>query len=407
MQDQREEYMTTETLREGAAEPGNTTANIPKKGKKKIILIIIIALLLVLAAFRLVSALRPAEVAEIPPVNVTITQVERSSVYAAAPLTGRVQSVNEAAIVPLVSGEVTAVNVELGDYVEKGTVLFTIDRTQMNASYNQALSGRAQAQAAVTQATGSLESVKKAYEGMQALYEQGAVSQKDYEDTLHGYEAAEQGLAAARAALAAANAGLSSASEGLSYCAPKAPISGYVTSVNVSVGGLASQAAPAVTLADTSELEINTTVSEYLISKLAQGDSVEITVSVLPGQSFSGLVKALSPAPSLGTLTYPATISIDDPENLIRAGMFAEIQIVADKRDSVLCLPSAAVFIKAGQSTVATLDADGLPSLRQVTTGLDNGETVEIVDGLKEGETVIITGQQYITEGVAVNVLGQ
>ena len=85
--------------------------------------------------------------------------------------------------------------------------------------------------------------------------------------------------------------------------------------------------------------------------------------------------------------------------------MFAEVHIVSDSRENVVCIPSDAVFIKGERSIVAVLDDQNIPTLKTVETGLDNGEFVEIISGLEAGETLVITGQQYVVEGTPVNIV--
>jgi RND family efflux transporter MFP subunit len=163
---------------------------------------------------------------------------------------------------------------------------------------------------------------------------------------------------------------------------------------------------PAVTVADVSALEINTTISEYLISKVHVGDPVDIYIKSLSNEPFPGGITALSPAPATGTLTYPVTISVTDGSGVIKAGMFAEVQIISDKKELVLCIPSDAVFIKSGEAKVVVLNGT-IPSLVTVTTGLDNGTLVEITNGLEAGDTIVTSGQHYVIEGEAVNIISK
>lgn len=348
------------------------------KSRKLWILIILIVAVSVLGVYRIIDANRPAIVAEANPVNVTIETVDYGSIYATSPLTGRIDPIESASIIPMTAGEVISVNVGLGDYVKKGAILFELDKTQMATSYNQAKLG--------------YDSAKSDYDRLSLLYKEGAISQQQYQGAKTQLDVAKQSL--------------NVAAEALSYCTVNSPIDGYVTSVNVAVGGLASQAMPAVTVADVSALEINTTISEYLISKVHVGDPVDIYIKSLSQQPYSGIITALSPAPATGTLTYPVTISLTDEVGVIKAGMFAEVQIVSDKKEQVLCIPSDSVFIKSGESMVAVLDGT-IPHLVSVTTGLDNGVLVEITDGLEAGDLIVTSGQQYVVEGEAVNIISE
>jgi multidrug efflux pump subunit AcrA (membrane-fusion protein) len=87
------------------------------------------------------------------------------------------------------------------------------------------------------------------------------------------------------------------------------------------------------------------------------------------------------------------------------AGMFAEILIVADERDMVLCVPSDAVIIRGGRTFVVVLDNSNIPEFRDVTIGLDNGIYAEILSGVYVGETIVTSGQHFVEEGTEVNVV--
>jgi RND family efflux transporter MFP subunit len=226
---------------------------------------------------------------------------------------------------------------------------------------------------------------------MSALYSEGAVS-------LTAFEQAQTQFVAARESLNAA-------SNAYSNCTVTSPIDGYVTSISVTVGSLAAPGAPAATIADVSELKINTTVSEYLAPRIKTGDPVEIRIATLGNRLFEGTITAISPAPAAGSLTYPVTVSVEDEGGEVMAGMFAEIIIISDEKDMVVCVPSDTVIIKSGISIVVVLDGENIVEFREVTSGIDNGEFVEITSGLSPGETVVISGQQYAKDGHAVNII--
>lgn len=356
---------------------GSPEENPPKKrNRRKIILILIGIILIAIIALRFIQTFSPAPEEAPQLANVTTDQVRYGSLEAQSPLTGRVEPKEEVTILPSAGGEVTAVYVSLGDRVNKGDLLFTIEGVQIAASYNQAKA--------------ALDLAKRTFDNMKVLYGEGAVSQNDYEQARVQYESAV--------------ASFTTASDAYSNTRVTAPISGYVTSINVSPGSTAAPGSPAATLADVSSLRIKTTISEFLAGRIQQGDPVEIIISTLGSEPIKGTVDALSPAPAQGTLTYPVEFSIQDPEGIVKAGMFAEIRIVSDERTDVLMVPSKAVIIKNGEASVVVLK-DKIPSFQSVKTGLDNGEWTEIISGLKEGETIVVEGQQFVTEGQEVNII--
>ena len=337
---------------------------------------VIAALVFILAAIVIVrliaftvGSMNPT-VAESEAIGVKVMTAEYTDISSTVPLSGRIAPAEETAIVPMASGQVTAVHVKVGDYVKAGTLLFEIDKGQVATTYNQA-------KAAYDLAANS-------YNNMKTLYLEGAISKSDF-------DAAEVQYISARESYNAA-------AEAYSYYNVTSPIDGYVTSLSVAVGDIAGQQM-AASVANTDELKIETTVSEYI------GDEVDVYVSTLGDTPYKGTVTAFSPAPALGTLTYPITITLDNESGDLMSGMFAEVKFTAEEADDTICIPSDAVIMKNGKSVAVIIDEDLIPSFREVETGIDNGEFVEILSGIKEGETVVISGQNFVEEGIAVRII--
>jgi RND family efflux transporter MFP subunit len=345
----------------------------------KWIIALFVIVLLAIAGFRIAAdRLAPQESAEEAFVNVRVTSAVVTDINSNSILTGRLEAAEEAIVIPKMAGEVTRVYAELGKRVKKGDRLFEMDRTQMAISVNQA-------KIAYDDAVTNLERIK-------TLYEEGAVA-------LQMYEQAQTAFNMAREAYAAA-------SDAIGNAVVTAPISGHVTSVNVSVGGLVSQASPAVTISNIDRLEINTGLSENMINKVKIGDKVEVRVkSVSEDSAFDGTVTALAPAPATGSLTYPIVITLESPDEAVKPGMFAEVVIAADRAAGVLAVPSNAVFIRAGRQMVISLDDADKVVLNDVITGVDNGEFIEIKSGLQEGDRVVTEGQSYLNTSSKVNIV--
>lgn len=336
------------------------------------IIFILFALIFVYRAgvFFFVPAVQDAD----PVINVRATEAAVESIALTSPLTGRVQPVEEVAIIPMAAGRVTAVHVAVGDQVSAGDLLFEIDKGQVSASYNQAKE--------------AYDSAASAFKRMELLYSEGAISKQDFESAQMQYISAKESFNAA------ANA--------YGYYNVTSPIDGYVTSLSVSVGTTIGQTM-AASVANIDELIIETTVSEALASKVKTGEKVDVYIDSLD-KMFVGTITSFSPIPSMGTLTYPLTITMDPSQDLF-AGMFAEVRLLSEQVEMALCIPSEAVMIKNGIAVVAVVDSQGFPSFKEVTTGIDNGEKVEILSGLSEGERVIYSGQQYVAAGVQVNLV--
>ncbi len=363
-----------------------------KKSSKKKIIGIIAIVVIVLAGIRIITlkdSSTPPQISD-KSINVKTTKVIRTDLEVTTPLSGRIQPVKEASIVPLISGEVTKVHVSLGTKVSKGSPLFELDKEQMQNAYNQALAGYNQANAAYSNA-------KSDFERVELLYNEGAVSKQQYEQSQLHYNNSLQ-------ALTQAQSSLDNAEDALDNCIVTSPIDGHVTLINVNEGEIASQAMAAAAVANLDTVEIETSISENLINRVQIGDPVKVLVKSASDEEFNGTISELSPAPAQGSLTYPLKVSINNDEAIIKSGMFAEIKIVSEKKENVLAIPSDSVMIKGGETVVAVLEGDH-NTFKKVLTGIDSGEYVEIIQGLNEGDTVITDGQYYLDEGSKVTVI--
>ena len=351
---------------------------IKKLSKKQKIILAIVVVFVLIGAFRIVSnRLEDKSAVTSDVINIKVTTAAITTLENTSPLTGRLEPIEEVTIIPKAMGEVTGVNVELGQKVTKGTVLFELDKTQVATSYNQAKASYADAQLNLNR--------------METLYQEGAVSLQQYEQAKTAYTVAKESYTAA--------------SDGMSNYIVTSPIDGYVTSINVDVGGIASQSAPAATIANIDRLEIDTSISEAIINKIKVGDKVDVLVSSVSDKPFSGTVTALSPAPAVGSLTYPMKVTLDNATDEVKPGMFAEVVITSDKTSGVIALPSNAVLIKSGKTVVATIQDGKKVVFNEVVVGVDNGNLAEIKSGIKAGDVVVVEGQYYLEENSEFEII--
>ena len=402
----------------------------PRHRVGKIIIVVALLALLGLVGYRVYDHfIADGGAAENSAVTVKVAVASEGEIYVESPITAKVEAIQEAAILPVVAGKVTSVNYKEGDYVKKGAVLLTVDDTQAKAQVEQAKAAMTQMESAVTQAKTAVEQANTGVEQAKAmldvaeadferyktLYEEGVISQQQYEsaqlqvtNAQAQYANAQSQQVTAQAQVTSvqaqadsAKAAYQSAQESLSYYSVTAPISGYLTSFSATTGGVVGQAVVG-NIADTSELVVNTTVSEALTGKINEGDIVDVYISSL-NETVKGTVTTFTKVPAPNTVTYPITITIKNPDSDILAGMFVEVRVKSDYKAYAVKVPSDAVMIKNGEPIVVTV-VDGLPVFNTVVTGIDNGEEVEIVTGIKKGDVVITSGQQYVREGEEVNI---
>lgn len=351
---------------------------IRKLSRKQKIILVIVAVFVLTGAFRVISnRLEDKTAVTSDVINIKVTTASLTTLENTSPLTGRLEPIEEVTIIPKAVGEVTSVNVELGQKVSKGTVLFELDKTQVATTFNQAKASYADAQLNLSR--------------METLYKEGAVSLQQYEQAKIAYTVAKETY--------------TSASDGIGNYTVTSPIDGYITSINVDKGGIASQAVAAATIANIDKLEIETSVSEAIINNIKVGDKVNVLVSSVSSDPFPGTITALSPAPAVGSLTYPMKVTLDNESVSIKPGMFAEVIITSDKTEDVIALPSASVMIKSGKTVVAVIEDGKKVVFKEVIVGVDNGQLAEIKSGIKVGDTVVIEGQYYLEENSEFSII--
>ena len=374
-QEKDQKYMEQENRESGTMQE--------KQGRKgpgagRIVAVLIALGLVAFFGYRVYQYLNRPE-AEVPveSVNVMVEQALLEDISEQAPVTGRLEPVEEVAIVPLAQGQVTQVYVSVGDKVSKGQTLFTIDSSSVAAQLNQAKVG--------------VDAAQSAYDRMQTLYNEGAVSAQDLESVKTQYLSAKESY--------------NQVAEVISNYTVTSPITGYVTSLSVSAGSIAGGNV-AGSVANIDSLVVNTTVSENMAAKIEVGDEVDVYIASVD-RTFKGTVTTFSRIPSIGTLTYPLTITMA-PDDALFAGMFAEVHLTSETASNTVTVSSEAVIIKGGRSVVCVIDpATNIPAFREVSVGIDNGTRVQILEGLEEWETVAYSGQQFVTEGEAVTIVGE
>lgn len=335
-------------------------------------------------------------------IRVQTAKVEKKNLTMKTTLSGKIKPIKESSIVPKMPGKVTNVHVEIGNRVQKGDILFKLDQKDLlnavktsEAAYNTSL-----ANLKLTQE--KMDNNKKNYERNKALYEQGALSKQQFEQS--ELSASEAQLNLVKAQLEQARVSLENAKSKLSDCIITAPISGFITSVNITEGELASSGAPAVNIADLDTVLIETSISEHLINKVHTGDEVDVLVKSASKEPLKGKVSALSPAPTKNGLTYPMKITLENKEAFIKAGMFAEIRIVSDHKKNIIAIPSDSVVVKDGNEVVFVIH-ENQALTKDVSLDLDNGQYVEVTKGLKEGDMIVVKGQNYLDEGNKVKII--
>lgn len=210
---------------------------------------------------------------------------------------------------------------------------------------------------------------------------------------------AEAEIAILEAQVAGARTNLELAELRLRQAMLEAPIDGRVANVLIREGEQAVPGAPALTLVNEDAFHITTSVDEIDIDRVQVGQPVQITLDALPEQPVDGVVSEIAPTSTstTGVVTYLVTINIDEGEAAgLRPGMSASSSITVEEIDDVLVVPNWAIRLNrdTGEAFVLVRQPDGTVAEQVIVTGLRNEQFSEVLSGLSEGDTVVLTNER-------------
>ena len=336
----------------------------------------------------------------------------------------------QAAIVPKVSAPVRKFYVDRGSRVRAGQLLAELENRDIAGSVaeNQAAFDQAESNyQTVSKATvpeemqkaeldvrttkDVMEQQQKLYESRQALYKEGAISQKDVNDAQvaftqarNQYELAQKHLEgvqsvsrlesvkSAAAQRDAAKGRLESAQAQLSYSRILSPIDGVVTDRPIYNGEMASNSAPMITIMDISQIVARTHISQQEAAQLKVGDMAGLVPpdgrAPIPGR-----VTVVSPALDPINTTVEVWVQAANLGNRLKPGTSMRVDMVAQSLPSALIIPQAAVLTSpSGNTSVMVIDSENKPHRKSVTLGIRDSGNVEVKEGLQSGERVVTIG---------------
>ncbi|MFA6808219.1 MAG: efflux RND transporter periplasmic adaptor subunit, partial [Eubacteriales bacterium] len=284
----------------------------------------------------------------------------------------------------------------------KDQVLFGLDKSDLQASYDQAAAALKIVEANYQMSKEQIENAKLQLTRYKELYEVGAISKADLEKM--ELSASDASLQVLEAQMDQARAAYQSAEDMLADMDVKSPIAGIVTAINVDVGDMATSASPTVTIVEMDSVYISVSVSEKVINHIKNGQEVLVEIAAASKTNVKGQIASLSPAADGMTGQYALKVYIDNKNHEIKPGMFARVEIATASKDGVIAVPTDSIIFR-GDKYVAYVIEDGKAVEREVSTGLDNGKTTEMLKGLSVGEILIVSGQNYVTDGTEIKIV--
>ena len=316
--------------------------------------------------------------AEVPTIVAEVAKVARQTLTDELVVRGAIAAApnDDVKVSALVAGRVEAVGVAEGDAVQNGQVIAELDRRPFEDQ-------RRQTAAALEQARAQAENARLNLQRNQQLFERGISAGKEVED-------ARTLMALAQAAVEQAAASLNTADRNLERAHVRSPIAGRVVKRMVSVGeqvdGTAAQPIAEIANLDRAELAGNLQ-SEYL-SRVKVGQTVSVTTDAYPGRTFAGGVLAIAPSVDPATNAALVRIRVTNGVGLLKVGLFAEARVrLGEHAGALVVAPSALVRDQRG--TAVYVVSGDTAERTAVTVGIEHADAIEILTGLKEGQTVL------------------
>lgn len=305
------------------------------------------------------------------PRNVEVTlavarDVANESTYSATVLPYATNNIQ-----PQQGGRIRRICVEVGDYVTKGQLLAEMDRLQLEQLELQVQN----------------DEIEQAR--LKTLYEQGGLSQSDYEAAELAYKLRKSNLENTR-----------------ENTILRSPLNGYVTARNFDKGDMFTMAQPIFTIQQVVPVKMLVGISEADYAKVKKGDKVSLTVDALPGRTFAGKVERLYPTINERTHTVSVEVTVPNTDRALRPGMYARVNVNFGTARHIV-LPDQCIVKQegSGQRFVFVLNEDNTVSYVPVTLGVHKGTEQEILTGVSEGQKIVVKGQSALKDGSKVLVL--
>lgn len=378
----------------------------------------------------------------IEPAEVKVTEVFLGEIEETIDTTGTIQPDLGVSVSAEVPGRIRKLFVKEEQFVKKGDKLLEIDSTdyylqakQAQAAYDVAqksllrvLAGARQEEIEqlehqLNQAKSNLQNAKEDLKRMAALFQKGAISEQQYDKIKTMCEvatsqykvienqlsiakegASQEEINIAKAQVKQAEASLNSAQFQVKKCKVISPISGRVIKVQPEVGEMISPGIPLITIMLLKKVKVNVDISDSYSGEIKVGQRAEVRVNAYEDEVFTGYVKKISSAVNPANRTFLVEVELPNPSYKLKAGMFTEVSIYTKRHKNVVLVPREAILETEDKNYVFVVK-DKRVNKKEVTLGLERKGKVEITEGVKNKEMVVVSGLLGLKDKAEVKVI--
>jgi RND family efflux transporter MFP subunit len=339
----------------------------------------------------------------VPSVRVAAVRASDGNVLVTLPATTSAFSV--ANIFARASGYIDKRNVDIGDHVKEGQLLVQIIAPELDHQIAQAQATLVQLEAAEQQAQANKELARVTWGRDSPLVDKGWVTAQQGTVDVQTLKAREAAVGVAQANVTAQQAQLQVLNQQKAYQRVVAPFDGVITQRNVDVGSLVQADATSGTFMFTimqgNVIRTQVYVPQDQAFGLSPGVDAVVRVPEIPDRTFPGKVTRIADALQPGTRTLLTEVDIPNPDGVLTPGMYCTIELRIPRKTPSLLVPADAIIFNSGGLQVAVIE-DGVARLRKISVARDLGEEVEVRDGVRQGDQVILNPSVDLVEGSKV-----
>jgi HlyD family secretion protein len=396
----------------------------PPRSRKRLVLAVVVVVVAVAGVYGFATLRGASEDVDAS----RVATVERGTMVRSVVATGKVEPITKVEIKSKANGIIKALRVNIDSIVAEGDILAELDKDQLLAQVRGAEANLLAAQAAFEGAEAQLkknqveaegpdaEFARRAFERAQSLFGQHLLAQSALDDAQSALDVAENRkraaqsqlavsrakVAEAHAQVAQAKAAADRAAEDLANATIRAPIRATVLTRDVEIGSpvssilnLGANATLVMTLGDIDQVFVRGKVDEADIGRVQLGQLARIRVETFKDKVFNGKVTQISPmgVEKDNVTNFEVRVSIDNPGKELKANMTANAEIVLEEHPQAIIVPEAAIIYDAQKNAFVDRLAPTAKTGRErvkVTLGIGNGTRVQVLDGLKEGDKVVM-----------------
>jgi HlyD family secretion protein len=417
--------------------------------RQRNIVLVVMGLVVLLVALLIIWRVRRSKTeteAEVTPtVSVKVAKAEKETIAAPVTAVGTIWPREKADVSAKVSAQIKTMALLKNKLVRAGDVIAVLESRDLQAQRAEAVAAlnearanerslvtgtipktNAEDQKALNDARAKVNTARATYERRRALYDKGGISKKDLEASQLDLTTAENELrleeqtvalrerslnpndrALASARTAQAQQHLATLDAQLSYATIRSPITGIVTDQFQYEGEFASAGGKLVTIADTSTVIVKAPFSDTAVADVKTGDTVTVIPTDTSAEEMHGQVTLLSRSSDPTSRAVEVWVTLGNGDGKLRANGAAQVTIAANSKNDAIVVPASAVTLEtsdAKEGTVMVVDDQNVAHETKVTIGIRTPDKIEIVEGLKGGETVVIEGNYALADGTKVEV---